>query len=138
MPVALVVERSVPLRLHLAAALRQLGFDVTTLAAGEAVYDEARRLTPSLICLDQSLPDIGGVELCERLRHMPETAAAGIIMMSTRRSPVDRAQAELAGADEYLAKPFDMTMFAERARRLTRRAVTEPVRMLRPRAMATA
>ena len=135
---ALVVERSASLRRHLAATLRQLGFEVKTLTCGEHVCEEAKRLVPAVICLDQSLPDIGGLELCERLRHMPETAKAGIIIISSRRSPVDRAHAELAGANDYLVKPFVMSKFADRARRLTRGEITEPMRLVRRRPMAVA
>jgi DNA-binding response OmpR family regulator len=122
---ALVIEDSAPLRTMLSACLRQLGFEVTALPHGENVVEIARELQPRLICLDLMLPDICGLELCEMLRGCEETAGIPILITSARSTPQDRAYAEMAGADDYLIKPIDPTVLAERVRQLLNR---RPVR----------
>jgi CheY-like chemotaxis protein len=63
-------------------------------------------LTPDLVLLDLTLPEMSGYEVCEylrasdRLRHIP------VLAMSARAMPEDRAAAEEVGASAFLAKPF--------------------------------
>jgi DNA-binding response OmpR family regulator len=120
-PIALVVEDSAPLRSVLSAYLRQLGFEVTALASGDDAAEVARELRPQLICLDLMLPNVGGFEICDRLRQAEETAEIPVLITSARNTPQDRLQAELAGADDYIVKPVEPTAFAERVRRLMQR-----------------
>jgi len=120
-PLALLVEDTDIYRLILSAYLRQLGFEVTALESGESAAEVARELKPDLICLDLMLPGVGGYEVCAELRAAPETADTPILITSARATPQDRAFAELAGADDYLTKPFLPTELAESVRRLLRR-----------------
>lgn len=72
------------------------------------------------IVLDVMLPDIGGFEVCRRLRkqgvHTP------VLMLTARGSIEDRVEGLDAGADDYLTKPFDFNELLARLRALTRRA----------------
>ena len=120
-PLALVVEDSDVYRILLSAHLRQLGFDVTALESGDNAAEVARELKPDLICLDLMLPGVGGYDVCAELRAAPETADTPILITSARTTPQDRAFAELAGADDYLAKPVRPTELAESVRRLLQR-----------------
>jgi len=97
------------------------GFDVTALSDGDRAVEEAVRLRPALICLDVVLPNLGGLEICERLRQTPETAGIPVIITSGRGSALDRAQAEMAGADEVVVKPVDPVRFGVMAHALVAR-----------------
>lgn len=123
-PHALVVEDAPELRLMLTAALRHAGFVVTALSDGDNAVEEAIRLQPALICLDVVLPNIGGLEVCERLRATPATAHIPIMVTSARSSVLDRAQAELAGADEFQVKPLDPFTVGVRAWAMIKRRST--------------
>jgi DNA-binding response OmpR family regulator len=120
-PIALVVEDSEPLRAVISAYLRQLGFEVTALASGDDAVEVARELRPQLVCLDLMLPNVSGLEVCDRLRQAEETADTPVLITSARDTPQDRLNAELAGADDYLVKPIQATALAERVRRLLQR-----------------
>jgi CheY-like chemotaxis protein len=59
-----------------------------------------------LLLLDVSMPGISGLELCRIVRQLPHCEKIPIIMLTGRNSPFDRVQGCLAGATEYLTKPF--------------------------------
>ncbi|MGA1283267.1 MAG: response regulator transcription factor, partial [Prochlorothrix sp.] len=60
-----------------------------------------------LMLLDVSMPDIDGLELCRTVRSMPQFKDLPIIMLTSRNSPFDKVQGRVAGATEYLTKPFE-------------------------------
>jgi diguanylate cyclase (GGDEF)-like protein len=63
---------------------------------------------PRLALLDWVLPGIDGVELCRRVRHRPETEAYTYTILLTAKSQKEEMlEAMDAGADDFLAKPFD-------------------------------
>jgi twitching motility two-component system response regulator PilG len=61
----------------------------------------------SLLLLDVAMPEIDGLELCRTIRGIPQFQTLPIVMVTARNSFFDRVQCKLAGADEYLAKPFE-------------------------------
>jgi CheY-like chemotaxis protein len=61
----------------------------------------------SLLLLDVAMPKIDGLELCRTIRGIPQFQALPIVMVTARNSFFDQVQCKLAGADEYLAKPFE-------------------------------
>ncbi len=58
---------------------------------------------PDIVLLDLTLPDLDGIELCRQIR---EHSSVGVIVVSARRGERDKVAALLAGADDYLTKPF--------------------------------
>ncbi|MGA1603509.1 MAG: response regulator transcription factor [Prochlorothrix sp.] len=60
-----------------------------------------------LMLLDVSMPDIDGLELCRTVRSMPQFKDLPIIMLTSRNTPFDKVQGRVAGATEYLTKPFE-------------------------------
>ncbi|MEB3883295.1 response regulator [Lyngbya sp. CCY1209] len=61
----------------------------------------------SVLLLDVSMPGIDGLELCRTIRSIPQFQALPIIMLTARDGAFDKVQGRLAGATEYLTKPFD-------------------------------
>jgi DNA-binding response OmpR family regulator len=61
---------------------------------------------PDLLCLDITLPRESGLELCEYIRSDQRLRAIPILVISDRSSPEDMANAEEAGANAFLKKPF--------------------------------
>lgn len=115
---ALVVEDAPELRVMLVAALRHAGFAVTALADGDRAVEESVRVQPDVVCLDIVLPTVGGLDVCEALRRTPAVADVPVIITSARGSALDRAEAERAGADDFVVKPVDPLLLGMRARAL--------------------
>ena len=88
---------------------RSLENDYRVLVAGNAIdalsliYHEPI----SAVLLDVTMPGVDGLELCRTVRSLPQFQDLPIIMITARDSPFDKVQGRLAGATEYLTKPFD-------------------------------
>lgn len=67
---------------------------------------EIPSINPDVILLDTSLPGADGYETCRILRKQTCFSATPIIMMTGNNGLIDRAQALLAGATDFIAKPF--------------------------------
>ena len=87
---------------------------VFTAQDGVEAYEIAAREMPDLILLDVMMPGMTGYEICQKVKNDPETAHSYVIMVSAKTQPEDRMQAALAGADEYVTKPFDVHHIVER------------------------
>jgi DNA-binding response OmpR family regulator len=61
----------------------------------------------SVLLLDVSMPGIDGLELCRTVRSLPQFHNLPIVMLTARDGAFDKVQGRLAGATEYLTKPFD-------------------------------
>jgi twitching motility two-component system response regulator PilG len=61
----------------------------------------------ALVLLDVSMPGIDGLELCRTVRSLPQFQQLPIVMLTGRDKAFDRVQGQLAGASEYLTKPFN-------------------------------
>jgi two-component system response regulator MprA len=75
---------------------------------------------PDAIVLDVNMPDVNGIEVCERLRETGNRVP--ILMLTARDAIADRIEGLDAGADDYLVKPFDVEELKARVRALLRRA----------------
>jgi two-component system KDP operon response regulator KdpE len=78
-----------------------------------------RQWTPDLIITDLSMPNMGGLELCRRLRS---ESAVPIIVLSVRAGEKPKVEALDSGADDYVTKPFNMNELVARVRAGLRRA----------------
>ncbi|MGE5658438.1 MAG: response regulator [Actinomycetota bacterium] len=61
----------------------------------------------AVLLLDVSMPGIDGLELCRTVRSLPQFQNLPIVMLTARDGAFDKVQGRLAGATEYLTKPFD-------------------------------
>lgn len=86
-------------------ALAQEGYQVITASDGLEGLKKARSEHPDLIILDIMLPGLDGYEICQELRHEPETANLLILILSAKAREIDKETGIKMGADGYLAKP---------------------------------
>ena len=93
-----------------AMGLRMCGYDVLTAPDGEEGVKVAKEQKPDLIVLDLSMPRMHGYQVCKAVREDPTIAATKIVITSGKSYAVDIRTAMEAGANEYLVKPYDMTM----------------------------
>jgi CheY-like chemotaxis protein len=62
---------------------------------------------PDLVVMDAVIPGMDGYALCRAIRHNPLSAGVPIVVLSARSSILDKLRGKVAGADYYLAKPFE-------------------------------
>jgi len=82
------------------------GYEVVVAQNGVEALSKIQTQTPDLIILDVMMPDMSGVEVCEKLRKQPDTMDVPIIMFSALSQVSDKVKCLEAGADEYLIKPI--------------------------------
>ncbi len=87
--------------------LTRAGFEVSTASTGREALSRVKE-KPDLVILDVRLPDIGGLEVCRRIKEEPATASIPVLHISASLvSSEDRAVALAGGADGYLSEPVD-------------------------------
>ena len=106
-----------------AAYLAGNGFDVAIAGSGEAGLGELRGESDfAAVLLDLMLPDGDGLDICRRIRALPQPAAAlPIVMLTAKGDPLDRVVGLEIGADDYLPKPFEPRELLARLRAVLRR-----------------
>jgi two-component system response regulator TctD len=115
----LVVEDDVDLVQALTRALVARGFEVVSCGDGNEALQLARRHRFDAIALDLSLPGMDGLHVLQRLRRSDDLTP--VIVLTARGAVGDRVTGLNAGADDYLAKPFDLDELEARLRALVRR-----------------
>jgi DNA-binding response OmpR family regulator len=86
-------------------ALEDAGHDAQIVTSGKEVVERARREKPDLIVVDWVMPDTDGSAVMATLKGLAETKDIPVLAMSALRDGAIRAA--MAGADSFLAKPFD-------------------------------
>jgi len=99
------------------------GFEVTSISSGEDALASCQSQSPDLIVLDVGLPGIDGFETLSRLRA---EYAVPVIMLTARGEDSDRIAGLVAGADDYLPKPFNPLELAARIRAVLKRSTNVP------------
>ncbi len=87
-------------------ALQAEGYEVVVAPNGAEALSKVLTEAPDLVILDDMMPDMSGVEVCEQLRKRQETADLPVIMLSAKTLVSDKVRGFEAGADEYLTKPI--------------------------------
>jgi len=116
----LIVDDSLTVRMDLAEAFEDAGFESVTcgtLAEARAHLDRERF---ALVILDVRLPDGDGIELLREIRASPATDPA-LMLLSAETEVSDRIRGLSTGADEYVGKPYERGYVVFRARELLRK-----------------
>jgi len=114
----LVVDDEPQLTRVLRRSLASKGYDVRIAGDGEFALQTFRDWPPALVITDLAMPNMGGLELCRRLRAVSDVP---IIVLSVRGEERTKVEALDAGADDYVTKPFGMDELLARIRAALRR-----------------
>ena len=118
----LMIEDDARLAAMVGEYLTQSGYAVTHMGDGEAGLEALRREPFDLVVLDLMLPGIDGLEVCRRIRALPDGAArVPVLMLTAKGDPMDRIIGLELGADDYLPKPFEPRELLARIRAVLRR-----------------
>jgi two-component system, OmpR family, response regulator MprA len=118
----LVGEGDERFRTYVVELLEGAGFQAVPAADGRELLRFAGARRPRLVLLDVAMPVLCGYEVLQRLREQYGLTVPIIFVTGTRTEPHDRAGGLLAGADDYIVKPFAADEFLARVRALLRRA----------------
>ncbi|WP_063747814.1 MULTISPECIES: response regulator transcription factor [Actinomadura] len=116
----LVVDDEPAVRESLSSSLEFEGYRVAGAADGVMALDQVEKEAPDLVVLDVLMPRMDGLTTCRRLRALGATMP--VLMLTARDMVGDRVTGLDAGADDYLAKPFELDELLARVRALLRRA----------------
>jgi putative two-component system response regulator len=122
-PVVLVVEDDPANRILLTRLLERAGYRPVTASDGPSGLQAVFETHPDLLLLDIGLPGIDGLEICRRLRADPRSVALPIVLLTGRTSVDDVVAGLDAGADDFLAKPFQEAELLARLRSARRLAL---------------
>ena len=96
-------------------------FDVQQTGDGDEAMLLAQESPPDLVLLDWMIEGLSGIEVCRRLRRLPDTANVPIIMLTARGEEADRVRGLETGADDYVTKPFSPRELVARVGAVLRR-----------------
>ncbi len=129
-PLVLVVDDHDDLRAR-ARGLLEDRFDVIEAGDGPSAWNMARDRLPDLIVCDVMMPGFDGIELTRRLRADADTAAIALLLLTAKVGSEHAVAGLQAGADDYLAKPFDASELLARIDALLARAQRLRLRLVR-------
>ncbi len=120
-PRMLLVEDDPALAELLVWHFTKADFDVSHTPDGEEALILARETPPDVVILDWMIESLSGIEVCRRLRRVPDTANVPIIMLTARGEEDDRIRGLETGADDYVTKPFSPRELVARVLAVLRR-----------------
>jgi two-component system alkaline phosphatase synthesis response regulator PhoP len=117
----LIVEDDPDIANLVKSYMEKAGFHANTAESGVEALKLIKSERPDLLLLDLMLPEIDGIEVCKRIRTMPETRLLPIIMLTARAEESDTIIGLELGADDYVTKPFSPKALVARVKALFRR-----------------
>jgi two-component system response regulator RstA len=122
-PQLLMIEDDARLAHMVGEYLTQSGFLFSHAGDGASGLELLQQHAPDLVILDLMLPDTDGLEICRRIRALPNHALAkvSVLMLTAKGDPMDRIIGLEIGADDYLPKPFEPRELLARIRAVLRR-----------------
>jgi two-component system, chemotaxis family, response regulator PixH len=118
MGTVLLVEDGVTEMQLLTTYLKQAGLMVISAQSSEEAQVKLGSQKPDLIVLDVILPGKSGFELCRELKADPSTSAIPVVICSTKDTDADKMWGDMLGANAYVPKPVDPTVFLQTIQKL--------------------
>ena len=112
----LVVDDTADTRRLFGEILRSVGFDVCEAASGSEAVVKVVSQRPDLVLMDYEMPGMGGGDAIRQIRRSPDGARTKIITVTASATDEVRDQTQLAGTDDFMAKPFHRDILLDRIR----------------------
>jgi DNA-binding response OmpR family regulator len=123
---ALLIDDDARLAALVAEYLGANDVDVTVAADGERGLGALGKGSFDVVLLDIMLPGVDGLEVCKRIRALPDKGQVPVLMLTAKGDDVDKIVGLEIGADDYLAKPFNPRELLARVRAILRRTQPAP------------
>ena len=122
MTALLMIEDDERLAGMVADYLAASGYEVSHAPDAHSGLTHLEHTLPELVILDLMLPDMDGLQVCQRIRSLPGAAGqVPVLMLTAKGDPMDRIIGLEVGADDYLPKPFEPRELLARIRAILRR-----------------
>ena len=118
----LIVDDEDDIREFIGYNLRREGYDIYTATNGKEAVEMAVSTLPHLIILDMMMPVMDGRQACEEIRKIPELNETIIVFLSAVQEEQCQIESYLAGADDYMTKPFNPLELVARVKSQLRRS----------------
>lgn len=105
--VIMVVDDSKTIRNIMALILQKLGHQVVMAASAMEALSTLTTVVPDLIFLDVTLPGMDGLDVCKVIKKNKAVQHVPVVMLSGNDEVFDKVLGHLAGAVDYLSKPFE-------------------------------
>lgn len=117
----LVVDDDPDARGTIGRVLTNAHYDVQLLSSGQQALQFLENNQPEIVILDIMMPEMSGIEVCQRIRANPFYGKLPIIFLSARSRPHEIVEGLDAGGDDYITKPLEIIELPARIRALLRR-----------------
>ena len=101
--------------------LSQEGYQIITATNGKEAVAKAKKEIPQLIIMDVMMPEMDGMEACEKIRDIPELSNVIITFLTARSEDYSQVVGFDAGADDYITKPIKPKLLVSKVKALLRR-----------------
>jgi len=101
--------------------LKKDGFDILTANNGIKGLELVKKHKPDLVILDVMMPEMDGIEVCEKIREIPELDDTLILFLTARAEDYSELAGFSAGADDYITKPIKPKLLISRVKAVLRR-----------------
>lgn len=102
--------------------LKKEGYEVYTATNGKEAIEIAKKETPDLVILDVMMPDMDGMETCQRIREIPKLKDVMIAFLTARNEDYSQIAGFDVGADDYINKPIKPRVLISRIKALLKRS----------------
>ena len=116
-PLIYLAEDDPDIRRYMCSSLGD-DFEVVAVDNGEAILEMVTKNNPDLILSDVMMPGLGGIDLCRQLKSNVETSHIPVILLTGLTGRNDIIAGLEAGANDYIAKPFDMSVLRVRIKNI--------------------
>jgi len=120
----LLVDDEIDILDFLSYNLKNEGYEVRVAKDGQEGVNIAKEFLPDLILLDMMMPEMDGVETCEKIRSLDSTKEIAIAFLTARGEDYSQIAGFEAGADDYILKPIKPKVLMSRVKALLKRTVT--------------
>lgn len=115
----MIIEDDPLIREEMSLLLENEGYEVVSVNRFTQIPDQIRDYAPDLVLLDLGLPGQDGLTLCARIR---KSSALPIIIVTSRDSSADEFRGLSLGGDDYITKPYDVSVLLARIKAVLRRS----------------
>ena len=117
----LIVDDEKDILEFLSYNLRKEGFEILTANNGQEGLEMATKEVPDLIILDVMMPEMDGIEACEKIRENPSLEDTLVLFLTARAEEYSELAGFTAGADDYITKPIKPKLLISRVKAILKR-----------------